>query len=418
MPTAKLVAALITILLSIVRVVPAQTYSVLHSFTGEHDGSHPLSGLVMDRAGNLYGTTSTGGNMQGVCGEVGGCGTVFRLSLKNGGWIFTTLYAFQGDYDGQTPQAPLTIGPDGALYGTTVYGGADSCTIGYGCGTVFKVTPPASFCGTAICGWKETVLFRFPEGIDGISTPYGGVVFDEAGNLYGASFGGGIGICSYACGTIYELIPSGNGHWGLTPLYEFTGGADGASPMSTLLRDSRGNLYGTAYAGGFNQYGTVFELSPSGQNWTFKLLHEFQGESEGQFPMTALVMDAAGNLYGDNTDGGPNGGGVVFQLSPFGNGWSFQVVDSPTGGVTGPVNLDNVGNVYGTTGGGGSSNEGQVFKLAKNGNSWLEQNLHSFNGADGATPYSGVIFDSAGRLYGTTDWGGGNQVGVVWEIAP
>lgn len=419
MSKTKLATILFAFLFSIVNVARAQTYSLLHSFTGGHDGSHPLSGLVMDRAGNLYGTTSTGGSLQGVCGGIGGCGTVFRLSQKDGAWMFTTLYAFQGDYDGEGPQAALTIGPDGALYGTTLYGGADSCVLGYGCGTVFKVTPPPTFCGSAMCAWKETVIFRFPQGgIDGISTPYGGVVFDQAGNIYGASFGGGIGICSYACGAIYKLTPSGGGQWGLTPVYEFTGGADGASPMSTLLRDSHGNLYGTAFAGGFNNYGTVFELSPSGQNWTFKLLHQFRGDSDGQSPVAGLVMDAAGNLYGDNTDGGPNGGGVLFQLTPDGGGFSFQVVDSPMGGAAGPVNVDSTGNLYGTTSGGGTSNEGRVFKLAKSGNGWVEQTLHSFNGVDGATPYSGVIADSAGRLYGTTDWGGGRQVGVVWEIEP
>ena len=178
----KLAATLLASLLSIVSFAQAQTYSMLHTFTGGHDGSHSVSGLVIDHAGNLYGTTSAGGNTQGVCVN-GGCGTVFRISPKNGAWIFTTLYAFQGGEDGAAPQAALTIGPDGALYGTTLYGGGLGCSSGYGCGTVFKVTPPPTFCGSALCGWKETVIFSFPEqGMNGISTPYGGVVFDPAGH--------------------------------------------------------------------------------------------------------------------------------------------------------------------------------------------------------------------------------------------
>ena len=162
MSKTKLATILFAFLFSIVNVGPAQTYSLLHSFTGGHDGSHPLSGLVMDRAGNLYGTTSTGGSLQGVCGGIGGCGTVFRLSQKDGAWMFTTLYAFQGDYDGEGPQAALTIGPDGALYGTTLYGGADSCVLGYGCGTVFKSRPHQPFAVRQCAHGKRRSSSAFP----------------------------------------------------------------------------------------------------------------------------------------------------------------------------------------------------------------------------------------------------------------
>jgi hypothetical protein len=128
-----------------------QIYADLHGFTGGRDGTHPLTGLTMDRAGNLYGTTSAGGYMGGVCGNVGGCGTVFRLSPRNGSWTFTPLYEFQGGQDGESPQAALTIGPDGAIYGTTLYGGASGCSVGYGCGIAFKLTPRTSFCYAARC---------------------------------------------------------------------------------------------------------------------------------------------------------------------------------------------------------------------------------------------------------------------------
>lgn len=395
-----------------------QTYSLLHSFTNGADGSQPVTGLTMDQAGNLYGTTSTGGNMGEYCGGIGGCGTVFRLSKENGSWIFTTLYEFQGGTDGESPQAAVTIGPDGAIYGTTVYGGDFGCSVGYGCGIAFKLTPPASFCHSALCAWNETIIYDFAEeGPSGISTPYGGLIFDPSGNIYGTAFSGGMGLCARACGVVYELTPS-DGRYTLTPIYEFTGFDDGGSPMSTLLRDSQGNLYGTASSGGSKpaQAGTIFELVPSGQTWTFKLLYSFQNESDGGMPSAGLVMDHAGNLYGDDPFGGANDGGVVFELSPEGSGWAFTVLDSPAGGLNAPVNIDSSGNLYATTAAGGANQEGLVFELTPSTNGWIEQDLYSFNGFDGAIPYSSVILDNSGHLFGTTKGGGINQQGVVWEL--
>jgi uncharacterized repeat protein (TIGR03803 family) len=416
MRRSKVLGLLLALVFSLTVLAQGQTYADLHSFTGGRDGADPLTGLTMDRAGNLYGTTSEGGYMGGVCGNLG-CGTVFRLSPKNGSWIFTLLYEFQGGQDGESPQAAVTIGPDGAVYGTTLYGGAFGCNVGYGCGIAFKLTPGTSICHTALCSWHETIIYDFADDPHGFATPYGGLIFDQEGNIYGTAFAGGVGVCARACGAVYQLTPS-HGEWTLTPIYIFTGGDDGASPMSTLLRDSHGNLYGTSSLGGINQSGTVFELVPSGQTWTFHLLYSFRGQEDGSNPMVGLVMDSAGNLYGNTAIGAANFGGAIFQLSPQGVGWSFAVLDSPAGGLYAPLNIDSHGNLYGTTFAGGASGLGRVFELTPSGNGWIQHDLYSFSGADGALADSSVTLDNSGRLYGTTSSGGGNQAGVVWELTP
>lgn len=159
----------------------------------------------------------------------------------------------------------VTIGPDGNLYGTTLFGG-NGCQP-YGCGTVFKLSPPARPCHSILCPWAETVLYRFSDSSAGLSSAFGGVVFDGAGNLYGMTLGGGTGNCNGAgCGAVYKLAPSGGG-WTPSLVYSFTGGSDGAAPTSTLVIDRAGNLYGTALYGGFG-YGTVFELIRSGSGWS------------------------------------------------------------------------------------------------------------------------------------------------------
>jgi uncharacterized repeat protein (TIGR03803 family) len=361
-----------------------------------------------------------GGSMTGICGEVGGCGTVFRLSQQNGTWVYTLLYEFLGGFDGQWPQAALTIGPDGALYGTTVNGGQDGCSDGYGCGVLFKLTPPGPNCHSTICRWTESVVFDFAwQSQSGISSPYGGVIFDEAGNIYGTAFVGGLGICSRACGAVYELTPH-NGTWSMIPLYRFTGNNDGDSPKCTLLRDRQGNLYGTASAGGRWQSGTVFELIRSGRMYRFNLLYTFRNEEDGSLPTDGLVMDSSGALYGDTPIWGTNGGGAVFQLTPTGSGWNFAVLYSPTGGVSGPLTIDGAGNLYGTTAGGGAARSGSLFELSRSGEPWVEHDLYSFgtdvDQIDGALPYGGVTMDNSGNFYGTTKSGGRSGAGVAWEF--
>jgi uncharacterized repeat protein (TIGR03803 family) len=393
----------------------AQTYTTLHSFTRQQDGSNPMTGLTMDEAGNLYGTTSTGGNDGSDCAGRGGCGGIFRMTRKDGAWIFTPLYDFQGGSDGSGPQANVTIGPDGAVYGTTLYGGGNGCTLGAGCGTIFKLTPTASVCHAALCSWTETVLYRFSQAPEVANGPWGGVTFDAAGNLYGMAFAGGTGNCTGGCGVIYKLTPSG-GNWTFSVIYNFTGGSDGAAPLSTLITDRAGNLYGTAGYGGLGA-GTVFELIRAGAGWSFNLLYALNGQSDGAIPMAGVVMDSSGNLYGDDTNGGPDDGGVVFELSYSAGSWNFSVIGAPMGGLDAPVSLDSAGNVYGTTYDGGSYQVGLVFELTPSGGSWIENDIYSFNPNSGILPVSNVTLDASGSLYGTTTIGGARGDGVVWQIA-
>src|ERR1035438_2492489 len=162
----------------------AQTLTVLHNFANGADGGEPSAGLSMDRAGNLYGTASTGGNTSACTyPNPPGCGTVFKLSREGSGWVFTTLYTFSGP-DGARPMARVIIGPDGSLYGTTSSGGTGPCSYGSapGCGTVFNLRPPAAACKSALCPWTETVLYSFQGFTDGAEPTFGDLVFDGAGN--------------------------------------------------------------------------------------------------------------------------------------------------------------------------------------------------------------------------------------------
>jgi uncharacterized repeat protein (TIGR03803 family) len=360
--------------------------------------------LTFDQVGNLYGTASFGG---GNCSATG-CGTVFRLAHRNGAWIFTPLYDFQGGDDGASPQAPVTIGPDGAVYGVTFGGGGTGCG-GKGCGTAFRLTPGASVCHSVLCPWTETVIDRFQDDPNQLVIPFGGVIFDTAGDLYGAS---GLGGAS-GKGAIYKLTRSGTS-WTSTSLYTFTGGSDGAVPMSHLTMDRAGNLYGTTTFGGAGLgFGTVFELVRSGSGWTFHLLYTFQGGSDGGHPVAGVVLDSAGNIYGDNTYGGQFGFGVVYELSSAG---IYSVLYSTRGTFDGDLGIDSAGNLYGTTYDGGSDAGGSIFELSPSGSGWTETTLHSFTGPEGAYPYSSVVLDTSGNLYGTTTEGGSHSDGVAWQL--
>ena len=261
----------------------AQTYSVIHNFTGGLDGKNPYAGLTMDAAGNLYGTTCGANCLAG--GSNGG--TVFRLSKKGSGWFFTPLYTFGGGNDGAGPVARVIIGPNGSLYGTTVWGGGSGCG-GTGCGTVFNLRPPPSVPPNVFGGWTETVLHRFQGGNDGANPAFGDLVFDQSGNIYGTTQSGGSG----GSGTVFELTPSSGG-WMENVLFSF-GCCDGVEPQAGVIFDSAGNLYGTALAGGDWGWGTVFELTPSASGWTETTLHNFEGGNDGQYPIGGLTQGAYG----------------------------------------------------------------------------------------------------------------------------
>ena len=230
-------ALMLTIVFVLTPSVQAQTYNVLYNFTNGSDGATPIAGVTLDRSGNLYGTTLAGGDR--------GFGTAYRLMHSGTSWIFSVLYTFQGftqfSQDGGNPYARVTIGPDGALYGTTHSGGdGQGCRELHGCGTIFKLQPKS---GGIFDPWQETVLYQFGT-YDGSDPLYGDVVFDREGNLFGATRNGG----AYVLGAIYELTPN-NGGWTESVVHSFDG-ADGSTPLSGPTLDPAGNLYGTTSAGG------------------------------------------------------------------------------------------------------------------------------------------------------------------------
>lgn len=388
----------------------AQTFAVLHNFTGGQDGATPKAGITLDRAGNLYGTTSTGASLSGNCSPIRGCGAVFELKRVNSGWIFSPLYTFQFS-DGASPWARVVFGPSGLLYGTTTWGGNETreCA-GIGCGVVFSLQPPATFCRSVQCPWTETVLYKFMMGRDGAYPGYGDVVFDQNGNLYDTNAGG-------TAGTVFELTPSDNG-WTLNVLYGFqqppapyyTG------PAAGVIIDPTGNVYGAAQSGGPYNGGAVYELTPSSPYWSFTDLHDNMGGSDG-----GLIRDSSGNLYGTTLSGGTNGGGTVYELSPSNGGWTFDTLYNLTGngGSYAVLAMDAAGNLYGTTLMDGAYGQGNVFKLTPSNGGWIYTSLHDFTGgADGSQPFGQVTLDANGNLYGTASGGGTNNKGVVWEIAP
>ena len=407
----------------------AQTFQVLHNFTGSLDGANPWAGLTFDVAGNLYGVAQGGGN--GPCTFYGtaGCGTAFKLTRKNGAWTFAPLYSFKGGKDGEFPVAGLTIASTGVLYGTSLGGGAGACTFynSSGCGTIFSVKPTPTRPPTPLSPWVENVLYSFTGGADGANPAIGGVIFDQAGNLYGTTAFGG----TYGLGVVFELSPSGNS-WTQTVLYSFTGGNDGISPYGGLVFDKAGNLYGTtAYGGGAGcggtGCGTIYKLTHSGGGWSEQVIYSFQGGNDGAQPEAGLIVDPSGNLYGGTYYGGALGGGTVYELAPSGGSWTFNVLHNFYGtqwGLASRLTMDPAGNLYGTTQFGGANGDGNVFELTPSAGSWTYTDLHDFTyGSDGGTPVGPVIVDASGNLYGTAFGGGANTCGgygcgVVFEITP
>jgi uncharacterized repeat protein (TIGR03803 family) len=340
------------------------------------------------------------------------------LAKKGSGWTLNPLYTFNGNNDGALPQLGfLTIAADGSLYGTTLAGGGGPCNIHSidGCGTVFNLRPAPTVCKTALCPWTETILYRFTGGSDG-AYPNGGPIFDQEGSLYGTA-----GSSPFP-GNVYKLAHSG-GSWMHSVVYAFSG-SDGYNPIGELIFDKSGNLYGTTVYGGAYSSGTLFQLTPSGSSWIENVLYNFQDGSDGSGPIGGLIFDTLGNLYGAAANGGEGGGGTVFALAHSGGGsWTFNVLYGLTGSG-GPFNnlvMDSAGNLYGTTRGDGNG-AGSVFKLTPGGGRWTYSSLHDFIGGEGI-PYSNLVLDASGNLYGTTYYGGDfgcgvNGCGVVFEITP
>lgn len=386
--------------------LPAQTFNVIYNFTGGQDGGGPETGLTLVGTGTLYGTTWHGGGMnQG--------GTAYRLKHVGSGWVLQPLYAFAGDSDGCNSDSMLGFGPDGSLYGTTVYGGIVGCS-GNSYGTVFNIRPQPTPPPSPLTPWHETVIHTFNGSVDG-AYPHD-LTFDAAGNIYGTTQQGALGS-----GTVYRLRKV-SGSWVEDILYRFTGASDGGQPKAGVIRDSNGNLYGTTPFGGGIGYGTVFQLTESGGNWTISTLHNFGYDPDGGLAFGGLVSDLSGNLYGTTSTGGVGGGGTVFKLQRSGQSWTFSVLYSFSGiGVPGPqasLIMDSAGNLYGTTFNGGAYSKGSVFKLTNSGGgTWTYTSLHDFTGgSDGGDLYSSLVLDSSGNIYGTTYSGGTHANGVIFEI--
>lgn len=404
--------------------VQAQTFTVLHNFTGGQDGSFPSSALTLDQAGNLYGTASLGGSTNCIDDQNIGCGTVFRLAHRGSGWVFTVLYTFAGGSDGQYPETPVVFGPGNLLYGTTREGGTGGCSGGGGCGTVFRLHPPPTFCKSVLCPWEKDELYQFTGGSDGGGPETASLTFDPAGNIYGTTQYAGPGSPTAA---VYELSPS-NGGWTISILYSFADENNSpATPLGGVVFDATGNLWGTTYFGGIddcgdpqlpNTCGIVFELMPSASGWIENTVFQFH-RSVGGNPAGNLIFDQPGNIYGAVGEDGPGGAGSIYQLTPT-SGELTVLHAFPGEELSGPrdgVVMDSAGNLYGTTLSNGAHGFGSVFKLTPSNGGWIFTALHDFTGgSDGAYPYAKVILDSAGNLYGTTAGGGTDQNGVVFEI--
>ena len=299
--------------------------------------------MAIDISGNLYGTTVGGGH---------GNGLVFEMVRDSGGgWTQKVIHRFT-DKEGISPQAPVIFDAAGNLYGTTCEGGP------YAGGTVFKLSPATNG------QWTLKVLHAFNEREDRGTCPVGGLTFDGAGNLYGATATGGRKF-----GTVFELTKNVGPGWKLTVLHRFAGSVDGDNPRGGVIIDGQGSLYGTTEAGGTSGKGTVFKLTPGSSGWTNTVLQNFKG-SDGKFPYAGLLADKSGNLYG-TTSSSANGLGAVFELTPAtAGGWIYNV----------------------------------IYRFPHQTNGWF--------------PLAGLIFDAAGNLYGTTTYGGANNGGTVFKILP
>ena len=423
------------------------SFQTLLALKGVSNGGQPWATPIVDSSGNLYGTTSEGGNGPCISGKITlGCGTVYELIAPTTGseWTETLIYQFQGGEDGNYPVGGLVFDGSGNLYGTTEDGGTSGSA-----GTVFESSPPSSGSGP----WTLTTIYNFAGGVSG-ANPEAGLVFDESGNLYGTATWGGNCDGSNGCGgVVYELSPPSvsGGQWTYTVIYTFKQSPDGAVPQSTLVFVGK-NLFGTTVEGGKGgssceldaNCGTIFELAPpssSGGTWTEHVLHSFGGVAgDGQNPRSGLVRDSSGNLYGVTEFGGTYGYGTVYEFAPPsapGGSWTETVLNSFSVAVDGadPFPTPAIGpdgSLYGTTMFGGPTELGNVFQLsppASSGDPWVETVLYNFTSK--AYPIAGLTFGKAGWLYGATLGGqetencstssGGGQAlgcGVLFRVLP
>jgi uncharacterized repeat protein (TIGR03803 family) len=357
--------------------------TTLYSFTGGADGGSPYASVIRDAQGNLYGATFAGG--------AANLGAVLKVNQRG---KETVLYSFTGKPDGEHPSSNLLRDSAGNLYGAAYEGGAN------GFGGIFKISKSG----------KENVLYSFGPGTDG-EYPGSGLIRDAAGNLYGTTgYGGASGN-----GTVFKISKTGKE----TILHSFTG-KDGKYPFCTLLADSAGNIYGTTSSGGSSNVGTVFRLSKKGH---VKVLHNFADGADGANPYAGLIRDGKGNLYGTTYYGGAAckgfDCGTVFKITPKGKEaviYAFTLTDGHYPDF-GTLVLDASGNLWGTTYAGGGADLGVVFKV--NSGSGKESTVYAFTGGkDEGYPVAGLIQDSAGNFYGTTLGNPPSTYGTVFKLTP
>lgn len=379
-------------------IAQAQTFTetVLYNFKGTTDGSDP-SGLILDGKGNLYGTTPNGGTAQTAC-QNSGCGSIFRVTQAG---VESNIRNFLGQpNDGQEPLVGLIADKLGNGYGTTYLGGAHKA------GTVFEITKAG----------QEGPIYSFAGSPDG-SSACSPLASDTAGNLYGVTSGGG----TAGFGTVYKLTKSG-GQWKESVFYSFTEFSYPPNQFCAgLVGDAAGNLYGTTYQNGAKHLGMIFEISAGGHETN---LYSFKGASDGAFPIAGLVRDSAGNLFGtasaggdviSNTCGGV-GCGVVFELNSSHQEIVLHTFEKSDGLMpAGTLLRDSQGNLFGPALNGGSGLGGVVFAISARGQFSV---LHNFSGPDGYQPQQGLIRDSKGDLYGTTVQGGTIGYGTVYKLTP
>jgi uncharacterized repeat protein (TIGR03803 family) len=355
----------------------SRALTTLYSFTNGFDGSQPYAGLALGRDGNFYGTCFDGGTND--------LGSVFKITP---GGALTPLYSFSF-IDGETPTAGLVQGTDGNFYGTTFEGGSN---LDYG--TVFQISSNGAF----------NSLYSFTNGIDG-ANPYAGLAQGANGAFYGTTVNGG----SNHNGAVFEITATGT----FTPLYSFTNGMDGSQPRAALTLANDGLFYGTTYVGGSNNDGVLFQFTPAG---ALTPLHSFISASDGANPLGQLAATTHGTLYGVAYDGGIHGDGTVFNISI---GGTFNVLYAFTGGIDGAnpgagLALGSDGNFYGTTYAGGNDGHGGIFKITPQG---ALTPLYLFSGGnDGSASYATLAQGNDGDFYGTTQFGGAHNDGVVFKI--
>jgi uncharacterized repeat protein (TIGR03803 family) len=414
----------------------AQTETTIYNF-GKTAPSAPPSGPVFDRAGNLYGVATYGGT-----GGGGGYGVVYKLALVSGEWQESVIYNFTGGDDGGYPYSTPIFDKAGNLYGTASVGGNLASCAPWGCGVVYELSPTSSgeWKESVLYAFTGLNDGAAPTAGNLIFDKAGNLY---GSNVAGANFTSETCSNTGGCGVMFQLSPETSGKWKFHLLHTFSGGWDGVGP-AFLTFDAKGNLFGSAAGawGGFelpNEPGLIFKLTPTTSGpWKDSVIYSFTGGADGGLP-SVLIFDKTGNIYGSGADGGilddcwsgygPMGCGVVFQLSPQSNGkWKetalYAFTDGSDGGQPDGGLVIDQGNLYGTTWGGGVSantggNGGVVFQLSRNPDgSWPETVTHAFTGTDGALPRSTLIVDKAGNLYGSTVGGGTGGDGVIFEITP